>query len=138
MKGILTFRHLTIEFEIPDEWLANTVLRDWLHESRAAIAYRSMRPPYPSDPQDGRIPQVEPSIVPLKAIGPRRIGFYQTALRSSPRTVYSEFLRHFGAMSHFRQSIPLMIQRAHTGLRCSTAYTVTSVLLPLDSNTSRS
>jgi hypothetical protein len=50
--------------------MANTVLRDWLHESRAAIAYRSMRPPYPSDPQDGRIPQVEPSIVPLKAIGP--------------------------------------------------------------------
>ena len=100
MKGTLTFKHLTIEFETPDEWLANTALRDWLREPRAAIAYRTMHPPYPLDSQDRGIPQVEPSSIPLQAIEP----VHRTLSTGTPFASMDRLLRILAA---FQRDEPL-------------------------------
>jgi hypothetical protein len=64
-----SIRRTNIEFEIPDDWLTAD-LREWLQEPRAGTAYRVMSPPYPPDPQDIGIPQVEATLVRLDAIEP--------------------------------------------------------------------
>jgi hypothetical protein len=58
------------EFEIPDEWLEDVNLRAWLGQARTDRSYRVRKPPYPIDPQDLAIPQVEATIEPLDAIRP--------------------------------------------------------------------
>lgn len=66
----MKFDRLNIKFEIPDEWLAEGELQQWLREPRGAGAYRAMPPPYPVDLLDGWVPQDAAILVPLAAIKP--------------------------------------------------------------------
>ena len=66
----MKFNRLSLEFEIPDDWLTEGKFQEWLREPRATRAYRAMEPPFPPDPQDPGIPQNEADIVPLDLIEP--------------------------------------------------------------------
>jgi hypothetical protein len=74
------------EFEIPDEWLADGDLREWLGRRRTDRAYRAGSPPYP---EDAALPPVEAIIEPLDVIKP----FERTLPTGTPFASKEQLLR---------------------------------------------
>lgn len=112
-------RHLDIEFEIPDQWLCEDDLLNWIGQARTASAYNVLQPPYPPDPQDGGIPQVQARIVALNTIEPvlRTLSTTGTPFESKER-----LLRVFAGMRSGQPLPPIHTREAAGGLYSLTLY----------------
>lgn len=106
----LKVKRLNFEFEIPEEWLTED-LGDWLRNRRESPAYRAMTPPYPPDPQDGGIPQVEASVVPLQIIEP----VHRTLSTGTPFESRERLLRIFSGIKDNQPLPPIHTLEAPPG-----------------------